>query len=419
MLFRQPFRLLKKISVVAAGTGLLLSTASAAPGDHLRAGNLTVTPSIGFGFGYRSNAFRTASDPSGSGVGTVRPSVDASLVTPDVKFNLGANYTAQKYVFLTNTAPAVRANRIAALDRFNNVMANAGMVVAPTGPVGLSLAASTRLNNNPSNIDLDSDDPYTTSFANSVSAGLDLRPGPALEITPGFGYSWTQFFVPDADADREPFNARSSYGPTLNAAWRFLPRTNLVFSSKYTVNRWETNTPSIGGATVAVNNSGLGRASIGVQGRITERLRLIARIGSGFGKFQNSTSLGAVNGLMGALQATYGVSDSHSVSAGIRKSFFASFFTNSVSVVAITGGWNGRYGDKLTSSLNLGTRFEHYDGPLTRNDMVTQLRAGLGYKINNWSHTGINAGWLQRSSPENPSVEFDDVNVGANINFVY
>jgi hypothetical protein len=422
MLSRQPFRLSKcaaTAALIALGS-FASGTAAAAPGDHLRAGNLVVTPGLGVGLEFRSNAFRTPSNPSASGIGVLIPRVQAKLEGPDVLFTGQARYSLQKYLFLSNTPDAVRAQRIAALDRFNNFSVNAGLDVARGGPVGLQLNANSTLNNNPVNIDLDSDDPYTTSFNNVVGAGLVLRPGPALSITPGFQYRWTQFFVPENDANRDPFNTRQSYVPQLNAAWQFLPRTRLVFNSSYTLNRWADQTPEIGGANVAVNNSNLGRATIGVQGRITERLRLLANVGSGFGRFVNSTSLGAVDGLLANLQASYAVTEQHSINAAVRKSFFDSFFTNSVSIVALSGGWNGSYGDnKLVSNLTIGTRFEDYDGPLQRRDQVTNINARLGYNFTPWAQGNLGGGFLQRASPDNPLVEFEDVNVRAQMNFTY
>lgn len=419
MSLQQPFGLLMKCGSVA----LLLASASpafAAAGDHIRSGSLVVTPKLGVGLQYRSNAFRTQAEPAATGLGTLTPGVDAVADTPDVNFRLGGSYTLQKYAFLTNNgSPDERAERISSLDRFNTFAVNANLDILPSGPVGLYVKDRIGLQNNPSDIDIDSDDPYSTQFRNELSAGLSIRPGPALEFQPGFRYGWTQFFVPDEDAQRDPFNTRNAYTGVLRATWSFLPRTNFVFNSEYTVNRWSDSLVDINGAALAVNDSGLGRVDAGIQGRLTERLRLIARVGSGFGSFSDDSRLDAVHGLLAALQADYKVAESHSVSAGVRKSFFDSFFSNSVSVVSLQGAWTGRYGESFTSMLNIGTRFEDYDGPTDRRDQVTKLGLGLGYDINDWSNLRLNGGWLQRRSPSSPGSEYDDVNLGLQANFQY
>ncbi|MCB9671758.1 MAG: outer membrane beta-barrel protein [Alphaproteobacteria bacterium] len=417
MTLRQPVRLLKSLSLFFA---LASSSAIAAPGDHIRSGNLTVTPSLGVGLTYRSNAFRTPTNPMGTGFGALTPGVTVSSESRDLKLALGGSYTLQKYLFLTNTPDVdARRERISNLDRFNNVNLDASFSALPSGTVGFGGQYQLVLRNNPSSVDIDSDDPYTTQFRNNLGAHLDLRPGPALTISPGFGYTWTQFFLPTNDAVRDPFNTRNAYVGRVNANWRFLPRTSAVMLASYTANRWADPNPSSGGAVTTVNNSNLGSIQAGVQGRVSERLRVVLRAGSGFGGFQNSTSLGFVNGLQAVVQGTYDVTEQHNVMLGFRKSFFDSFFTNSVSVASIVAGWNGKYGDAFSSSLNIGTRFEHYDGPVTRNDQVTKLDLGLKYDVNEWANVGLQGGWLQRRSPSAPAAEYDVIDAGVQATFTY
>ncbi len=417
MFVRQPAGLLLGLSLVSF---LAASPALAAPGEHIQSGGLTITPSVQLGMFYRSNAFRRQTDPQATGFGALTPAITASADGPDVQFNLGARYTLQKYLFLSNVAdPAVRRERISNLDRFNNVGINANLVILPKSVVGFTTRYRLALRNNPSDINIDADDPYTTQFQNAVGAGLDIRPGPALTVTPGFDYVWTQYFVPTNDAVRDPFNVRNAYGPRLDATWRFLPRTNFVFRSQYRFNRWSDNTPNIQGAQIAINDSNLGRVEAGIQGRLTERLRVVFRLGSGFGKFIDSTSLRPGQGLLAVLQGSYDVTEAHNVSLGVRKSFFDSFFTNVVSLVAINASWRGQYGDKVSSDLQIGTRFETYDGPVTRNDQVTRLNLGVDYNINAWAQAGIRGGWLQRRSPSAPAVEYDDINAGLAVTFTY
>lgn len=417
MTSQQPNGLLKALALAGV---LGSAAASAAPGDHIRSGNLTVTPSVRLGFDYRSNAFRAATDPQGTGGAVIAPGVKAHLKEKEVDFNLGASYSIQKYLFLGGVDDTgARRQLISNLDRFNNIQLDSGLKVK-SQPVGATLGYNLVLRNNPSDIDLDSDDPYTTQFRNAVNAGLDISPGAALTITPGFAYTWTQYFVPSNDAVREAFNTKSAYRPRINLSYRFLPRTAFVSSVSYTLNRWKDNAPEVDGATLPVNDSGLGRAEVGVRGRLTERLKVVLSAGSGFGKFSDGLSLNPLTGLVAVVAGTYNVMPNHSVNLGFRKSFFDSFFTNSVSVASIQGGWNGKYGEKLNSSLSLGTRFETYDGPITRNDQVTRLNANLGYNFTNWAQANVGGGWLQRrSDPDHPEVEYDDVNVRLNAVFTY
>lgn len=417
MTSRQPKRLLNSVAVA----GLLLSTgAAAAPGDHIRAGNLTVTPSLSAGFQYRSNAFRQTSNPQGAGNGVLTPAVVAKLQSKDVSFELNGRYGLQKYLFLTNVDdPAARRQRISALDRFNNVNLGTGFKVT-TQPVGVHADFALALVNNPSDLDLNSDDPYTTQFRNELNTGIDFSPGPALQISPGFSYTWTQYFVPTTDAVRDPFNARNSYQPTLDVVYRFLPRTSFVANASYSFNRWADNAPEAGDGAIQVNDSDLGRVTAGVQGRLTERLKVVLSAGTGFGKFSDGLPLGALPGLIAVVSGTYDVLPEHSVTVGYRKSFFDSFFTNSVSVSSFEGRWNGKYGEKLSSNLALGTRFERYDGDSVdnRRDQVTRLNAGLAYKFNSWAGMGVDGGWLQRRSTAT-AAEYDDIRAGVNAVFTY
>lgn len=430
MPFGQPSRLLpdlstraRQLSAVCLGlVGLLSNTAVAAPGDHIRVGDdFVITPDVDVGFEYRSNAFRADQAAQGTGALRVAPGISITGQTPSVTFGLDGEYSLRKYLFLANPENLPQeeiAQRIANLDRFNDFAFGAKLSALRDRTVGVSLADRVILRNNPNDNVIDSDDPYATQIRNTLNGGLDIRPGPALHIQLGGQWAHSVFFVPTDEVRREAFNVRDSYGPNTQVKWMFFPRTAFVFNASYMINNWQTAQPDLAGGTITVPDSQAIKVDTGVQGRLTERLRLLARVGFGAQIFEEGPNLTAPNALLFTLQGDYDVADGHKITAGYRKSFSDSFFTNSVSLNALYARWRGQYAGNLSTNLEIGTRFEGYTGATERKDIVTQLGAGVHYKIQEWASAGVDGGWLQRASTDD-IVEYDDVRVLVGGTFTY
>jgi hypothetical protein len=298
--------------------------------------------------------------------------------------------------------------QISNLDRFNDFNFGAKLQALRDRAVGVHLADRALLRNNPNDTDIESDDPYATQIQNVLSGGLDIRPGPALELGLSGNWSHTAFFVPTNEQRREVFNVRDRVGPELNVKWLFFPRTAFVFNASYNTVLWRDADPDVAGGTITVPNSQAVKIDTGIQGRLTEKLRLLARVGFGAQIFQEGANLTPGNGLLFTLQGDYDVAEAHTVTLGYRKNFTESFFTNSVALNALYGRWKGSYANRVTTNLELGTRFESYNGSTERNDVVTQLNAGFDVKVQPWASVGLEGGWLQRRSTDD-LVEYDDV----------
>ncbi|MEZ4321404.1 MAG: outer membrane beta-barrel protein [Myxococcota bacterium] len=400
---------------------LLGTAANAAPGDHLRAGDAVITPDLKLGFQYRSNAFRAESNPQGTGALQIVPGVAVTLDTPQISFGLDARYQLNKFLFLGNpegfSTDQISA-QIGNLDRFNAFNVGADLNVLKDRQVSLRLGDNVLMQNNPNDSIPESDDPYASQFRNSLQGGIIGRPGPALSIDVGGKWQYSQFFVPTAEVQREPLNTRNSYGPTLDLKYSFLPRTAFVVDGSFFWNSWKDPDPTIGTLEFPTPNSRHLQFRTGVQGRISERFRVVAKVGYGTAWYDDGNNLSALGGLLVALQGDYNVTQQHVITLGYRKNFVDSFFTNTATHNSIYGRWKGQYGDRVTSSLDYALRFEGYNGAIERQDIVNQLRAGVDIKASDWLFTNVGAGWLSRMSTDD-LVEYSDVSANLGVTFTY
>ncbi len=401
---------------------LLTTTAGAAPGDHIRAGDFVITPDLDLGFEYRSNAFRADTNPQSTGAFRVAPGLSITAETPQVVFGLNAEYGLRKFLFLTNPDGALSSDEISRqitrLDRFNEFDVGANIHALRDRQVSFKLSDNILLRNNPNDSVPDADDPYATQLRNSLRGTVPIRPGPALTIEPSGFWNYATFFVPSSLDQREAFNTRNSYGPQLDVAYNFLPRTAFVFQGQFVWNSWVDNNPTIGSLSFPTPNSRQLRLQVGIQGRITERLRIITRAGYGYAWYDAGANLPALDGLLLALQGDYDVTEQHKVSLGYRKNFVDSFFTNSAGHNTIYARWQGAYGKRVTSRLEYALRFENYTGAVERNDIVNQLNLGISVKAQEWVAINLNGGWLGRTSTAD-EVEYNDVRALLGATFQY
>lgn len=409
---------------IGLALGLLLGaagTAEAAPGDHLRAGDAVITPRLQLGFLYRSNAFRSETNPQGTGGLRVAPGLGVGLETPQVTFGFDGEYVLSKFLFLGNPENVGRDQinaQIANLDRFNSFNVEANLKALKDRQVSLRLGDTVLLQNNPNDSVPESDDPYATQLRNNLTGGLIIRPGPALSVDVGGKYNYGVFFVPSSLDQRDPFNRRHAYGPTLDVKYNFLPRTAYVFDGAFTWNSWADQNPDLGGIAIPKPNSRHLQMRTGIQGRITERLRVVGKVGFGFAWYDDGVNLTPLNGLLVAVQGDYRVTEKHDVTLGYRKNFVDSFFTNAAAHNSLYARWKGAYGPRVTSNLQYALRFENYTGGIERNDIVNQLNLGFDIKAQEWLSTGLSGGWLGRISTD-PQVEYNDVRVQLGATFTY
>jgi hypothetical protein len=428
--------------LVAVGLALGSSwsqVAAAAPGDHIRAGVVEIVPRVDLGLIYHSNIYRAETDPSAASNLDVSPGIAVSASEDDHEFVVDGAWSLQKYVFVGGTDGDLRSTRIANLDRFDTFNVGASAALFKRSVVGLKLSNDT-IQRNWTIDSEEADVPYITQFRNAFGAGLRTNPAPALEITPGFQWTYDAFRAPllDASQDDRSLNKRTMLGGKLDAKWAFLPRTALVGRFDYSNNSWAQNvvTSQVGGGgsgQLAIPNSSFVKGSFGIDGRFTERVSALALLGFGTSFFSADSVSGAVAPALDAMSATDGIlvkaqlkyaivpssetTPGAAINLGYVKDFRSSFFTNYVAYNQLFAEFRGQF-DRLEPSLRYEVRFEGYEGAVQRNDLVHVLRGGMGVQAAKFARFDGSLGYLVRTSSID-TIEYNDVHLVLGATFVY
>lgn len=407
----------------------LPAVASAAPGDHIRAGDAELVPSIQVGGEYRTNLYRSEVEPVSGANLRVAPAATLSAGSEDHSFKLGGVWELRKFLFVAEhpqTATLSAGERASRFDRYNDFGVNANMALFRREVVGFTLSNATNLRNTTTDAQF-SEAPFTSQFRNNLSGGIPIRPGAALSITPGAAWAYDQYLAPQRDGvDGRSLSNRHSYGPNLDAKWSFLPRTAVFFNASYRTNQW-TDGPvleAIPDASIGSPDSDVIRTLAGIDGRFTERIFLNLGVGYGVGLYDAGVNASGLDGLLLSAQARYqlvqgeGDEGGASWSLGYQKDFRDNFFTNYVAVNRVYTSLSGNVRD-FRPSLRYEIRSEGYKGEqVTRTDLVNRIQADFGYAVSDWATITPGAYWQQRASSDD-QVEYDDWNIHLLGTFVY
>lgn len=418
------------------------ATAAAAPGDHVRVGDVEFAPDVDLGLEYRSNVYRDELTTIPAANFRIAPGLLMVMQGDDHEFRLSGEWILRKYFFVSDdelASPLPSATRIGNLDRFDEFSVSAGADTFRRNVVGFKLSEEMALVNFRADAEF-ADVPYSSQFRNTLGAGIRINPGPALEFVPGGQWTYDSFRVPGIDGSERALNNRNQYGPTLGVKWAFLPRTSFVGTGSWMVNQWETNVLESGvneayGAEIALPNSNHIKTMVGVDGRFTEKLFAQLMVGYGVAIYNEdsapvqeaTTGAGAdatgADGFLLKTQLRYTLTPSEetrtgsSVALGYVRDFKPSFFTNYIQMNQVFVDYVGRFGD-FQPGLRYEVRLESYHGEIERQDIVNRLGGDIRYNATDWAAFTLGGWWQQRASSDD-LVEYDDVNLHALATFVY
>lgn len=410
--------------------------AHAQPGEHIRAGDAVITPSLSTGVEYRTNVYRAESDTEGGADLRIGPQLEVDLQGSDVEFGLSGQYEIRKYF-----------GELVDLDRYDNFDLGFTLSALPEKVVGIKIEENATLRNNPVEV-FTSEDPYTTQLSNDLQGALMLRPGTALEFGLGGLWSFDDYRVPTGSqvGGLRPFNRKNTFGPTFEGAWEFFPRTAFVVDAEYMMVRWQDNLvdatgdASLGGA-VAVPDADLYRVLGGMRGRVSSNLVLVLMAGYGGANYDEASvlddvdetidqadvdaaavgydaDLSGADRLLISTQARYSMGVGQTAAVGYSRNFQDAFFTNYVTYNYISSSLSNRFGSRVGTDLEFGVRFEDYAGEVDRTDIRLVGKADVTVNAADWAQFTSGVWWNQRASTDD-LVEYDDFNIHLLATLVY
>lgn len=452
----------RTVGVVALATGLLSASAVAAPGDHIRAGDAVITPSVSAGVEVSSNAFRSDRDPrlAFNFVGELGLALD--VTKPKVTFSLDTGWNPRIYF----------TDSFTKLNNLSNVRFDARLNVAPDAVVGFRFRDKLRTPSiaNDQELQLSS---LITQIRNEASVDLPIRIGPEFVLEPGFEWDLHNYRIPsssDPDAlGQRSLDVRNTLMPTLDLSWRFFPNTAFVVEAAYQNHIWADNVVSADGVTIddgtgtrfsfgdflALPNSQHLKAMTGIRGRITEVLVLNLLVGYGFGIYDpdsvdDNAPAGAAGELATERDCVAGADNPQCYSANVsatdailalakvdldlghrdkrrfgqllslqyRKDFEDSFFTNYVHEHHVKLSLDSLWGQYVRTHLEGGVRFENYEGEYARNDVFPKGDFWLDILPTRYLAIRVGLLYTRRFSTD-PTVQFENIQGRTVLSFVY
>ena len=432
---------------------LVSSSAVAAPGDHIRFGDVVITPSVEVGSTFHSNLYLADGSDRSPEVAApaiqVQPRLKLSLPKKDFQLDWEFGYHLKTFIDFKPGDPYNVTN----LDRFNEVDSTLEIVALPRSFLGMKLGDTFSVTNYPAELGTSEYSANVVVTSNDVKGGFVVRPGTALDVDLLGQLGIDNYNIPGAlqeDSTEFTFNNRASFGPMLNANWRFLPKTTLISDNSVVWYKWQDNLiPAIG---PEVENASYGnyigkpdgvawRSQWGVKGQFTQKVSAQAEIGFGQAYYDEATVLDQAGSLSGNsaeldtsldgetfsrdltsfsegflvdAQLAYTPIRNHSVTLGYRKDFQDAVFTNYLAYNYGFLRYNGLYGTKLGVSAEVGVRVDGYHGEVYRKDLNVNAKADLGYKFTDFLNARLGGGWIQRSCADKGcegvfySTQYDD-----------
>ncbi len=465
---RMPRNTLAATPIMLLGSLALSPAAMAEPGEHIGSEDAQLIPAIELGAQHRTNVYQQEGEAGGGAPvsdGTnlfLTPSLGIRAQNSDLRFKLDFAYTARKYL----------QSDVTNLDRFNIIDAGAGLQLLPGGKIGLRFGDQFSITGYEAEDDAGvTKSAYQQHLLNDLNGFLLIRPGGPLEVDAGGSFRVDNWNVPEetkaaANPDdlgldllsSQPgpaLNSRMSYGPVLNAKWRFFPKTAVVGDFVYQWFDWKDNivdttgdgiSPEDLGDFLGIPDGKLWRARAGLRGRITSHLVLGAVVGYGQAIYDatsvtdQAATLGLTGsseldagagfdsslkafpaGLLGQLDVDYELNDDHTISLGYRRDFQDVYFTNYVDYDRVSAGYQGRFIDRLGVDVNFAYRNERYQGEVVRKDHFLKSSLTGTWFFEDYLSASLGASWARRASADglNPEIEYDDPRFTASMKFVY
>ena len=426
---------------LAAALSVSPNTALALEPDHIRAGNAEIVPSIEMRAIRRSNVYLTegqAIDVDGNTVGAAPQSGTAILLHPSLAFGIEGEDTTVRFSLDMDAAQYLEEEH-KNLNRYDDVELGLVFRTLNRAPVGLKLNERFHRTGRETEATY-AKSAYITHVMNNTGGRLSFRPGSSLSVDVGGDFSYDKYDVSaESTVDGSPnLNSRVGYGPAVDLKWNFFPKTAIVGSYSQHWFTWENNlvdtkgdglTESEFGDSLGIPNGSEWKATLGLRGRMTEKivLGLIGGVGQmdydessvqgqaeeGNAKEQgfDRDLTGLTEGILGIVEIGYKPVEGQSLTLGYRKDFQDVYFTNFVDFHNVFARYEGKFADRFGAKVSGGYRFEQYVGEVSRDDHLLNAGVNLSVQVTRYFEVAGGVAWKERGSADglHSDIEYDDV----------
>ncbi len=432
-------------------SGVGTSVALAEPGDHIRSGNLEVIPALEIRGQRRSNVYLSegeSTDTDGNPVGLEPQAGTAIRIHPSLTATVKGTENTVDATFDYNMVKFLESQH-KNLDRYKDLKFGLVTHLLNKSPVGLKLNERFHITGRETEA-VQASTAYVNHTMNHTGGRLSIRPGSSLEFDAGGVFTYDRYDISGetSNAGSPTLNSRVGYGPAVDMKWSFFPRTAIIAAYEQSWFSWENNlvdtqgdglTASEFGSNLGIPNGNVWRTSIGLRGRLTEKLvlGLVGGYGqmdydedtvTGQGSEGNAKSQGYdrdlrgfPEGILGLMELSYSPVTTQTFTFGYRKAFQDVYFTNFVDFHNVFFRYESLFADQVEMKLNAGYRYEQYVGEVNRDDHVLNIGTDLAYHVTKWFDVNGGVQWRQRGSADgnHGEIEYDDTTVSLGVTFVY
>jgi hypothetical protein len=408
--------LVAALSLTAAASSYAAS--SNEPGIAVGA-NGVFQPGLRFTAAYQSNVYKTDAEAEGDLTLQISPHLWLLHSSQNADFRLGGEYYLKKYTnaFVDSTVDPVGHRD---LDVFLNYMMAVDLVTRPQGKfsflVGDELSRySTEFDNASSKTDTGAtgwQSPLLRQYslmdrlANDAHIGVAVRPGTSLEIEGLFHFDLSKYSGALKQGINDDATGRRTYGQsfdfygTVDAKWRFFPRTSLLFSAEFGHVMWSPDLQESLGANMdpALTNlnqydSNRWRVWFGVQGKFSRKLSVQGMIGYGNAYFVDSPEdtagdLRGGQGLLGRIQLHWAPVATQRFSLGFQRDFRHVYFSNYYITTSPYLRYTGQIAGFLMPSASFSYALRQYSGDVDRKDHEIRAGGALDFQLTKWLKMG-------------------------------
>jgi len=396
-------------------------------------------PGLRFIAAYQSNVYKTDAEAEGDITLQIAPHLWLKHSSQNAEFSIGGEYMLKKYAnaFVDSASDPVGHRD---LDVFLNYKLGADLVTRPDGKfsflIGDQLSRySTEFDNANSNTDSGAtgwQSPLLVQYSlmdrlsNDAHIGVAVRPGTSLEVEGLFHFDLAKYSGANKQGINDDATGRRTYGKsfdfygTIDAKWRFFPRTSLLFSTEFGHVMWSPDLQdSLGGnvdpALAGLNqyDSNRWRVWFGVQGKFSRKISVQGMIGYGNAYFVDSPEgtdgdLRGGQGLLGRLQMHWSPVETQRFSLGFQRDFRHVYFSNYYITTSPYLRYRGQIAGFLLPSAEVSYALRQYTGDVDRKDHELRAGGALDFQLTKWLKMGAHYSfWSIVASDYEPAIFSD------------